>query len=568
MKKVLYFLLTIFFIFLTGSCDKFLEPGKFNNLYEEDILSSPTYTEGILITAYNNLPNGYNFYYDAASDDAVTNVQGSAYSRMATGEWSSKYYPGNPWSSCYSQLSYINKFLSVYDKVTYSVDVRNSPEVNANRDRLHKQRLKGEAYALRAWFKWRLLQYFSGKGPDGVLLGFPIIDTHITPRDQWALPRNTFRECVNSIMSDLDIAISNLPDVYANRSGDGDWNATMGVQYENRVAGNAARVLKSRVALLAASPAFSGSGISWADAAESAGPLLKDLGSLLGGGKTFYNDIRSKEIIWNRSQQSIRSWEQANFPPSLFGAGNTNPSQNLVDAFPMKNGYPITDPLSGYDGAFPYVGRDTRLSDYIIYNGMNFKAVINTYVGAPSNGINELVSSTRTGYYLKKFMASGVNLNPSSLVSTAHTFVLARMTELLLNYAEAANEAWGPDGDPNGYGFTARNKIRELRARAGIPSPDPYLESLSTKDEMRSLIRNERRLELCFEDFRFWDIRRWNDISSIQSPVRGVYITREGNDYTYTYKNIEDRSYSEDMIYGPIPYTETLKYDIVQNKGW
>jgi hypothetical protein len=165
-------------------------------------------------------------------------------------------------------------------------------------------------------------------------------------------------------------------------------------------------------------------------------------------------------------------------------------------------------------------------------------------------------------------MASGVNLNPSSPVSTAHTYTLARMTELLLNYAEAANEAWGPDGDPNGYGFTARSKIGELRARAGVTAPDPYLASVTTQAEMRELIRNERRLELCFEDFRFWDIRRWNDISTLQAPVKGVFITLADGNYSYTYSDVESRAYSADMIYGPIPYNETLKYDIVQNKGW
>ena len=130
---------------------------------------------------------------------------------MATGEWSAKYYPGSVWNSCYTQISYINKFLSVFESVTYSVDVRNSPEVNANRDRLHKQRLKGEAYALRAWYKMQLLQGYSGKSADGTLLGFPLLNSNITPKDNWELPRNTFAECVNSIISDLDIAIANLP---------------------------------------------------------------------------------------------------------------------------------------------------------------------------------------------------------------------------------------------------------------------------------------------------------------------------------------------------------------------
>lgn len=568
MKKNIGFILFLSWLGFS-SCEDFLEPGKFNNLYEEDILASPTFTEGILLTAYNALPNDYYFYYDVASDDAVTNVQDSPYSRMATGEWSSKFYPGSPWESSYTPISYINKFLSVYESVQYSVDVRNSPEVNRNRDLLHKQRLKGEAHGLRAWYKWRLLQHFSGKGPDGTLLGFPIVDQMIDPSDEWQLPRNTFAECVNSIMGDLDVAIDALPGNYSDRPGDGDFNSTMGNRYQNRMNGYAAIVLKSRVALLAASPAFSESNaVTWAEAAEVAGPLIRELGPLPENGNTFYTSTTSPEIIWNLSQRSIRTWEENNFPPSLFGAGNTNPSQNLVDAFPMQNGYPIDHPASGYDPANPYSNRDPRLSEYIIYDGLDFKQTINSYVGAPLDGINQLVSSTRTGYYLKKFMAPGVNLNPSGLVSTAHTYTLARMTELVLNYAEAANEAWGPDGDPNGYGFTARSKIRELRERAGIPAPDPYLSSISSPEEMRMLIKNERRLALCFEEFRFWDIRRWNDVETMQEPVKGVFITHSGDTRAYEYRNIEARAFGENMIYGPIPYNETLIYDIVQNSGW
>jgi hypothetical protein len=568
MKKYIIIILLISSLGLF-SCEKYLEPGRYNDLYESDIYGNATYAEGLLMTAYNGLPNDNYFYFDIATDDAVTNLDDSQYKRMATGEWSSQFFPGSPWNNAYMQIFYINKFLTVYESVKYSVDVRNTPEVNARRDVLHKKRLKGEAHALRAWYKWQLLQHYSGKTSDGRLLGFPVIDNIISTTDDWEVPRNTFAECVSNIMSDLDIAIANLPATYADSTGKADWNATMGVRFENRITGNAAVVLKSRVALLAASPAFAESNaVSWAAAAETAGPLLKNLGGLLATGKTFYTDIRNKEIIWNRAQRSIRSWETNNFPPSLFGVGNTNPSQNLVDAFPMKNGFPINHASSTFDQDNPYANRDTRLGDYIIYNGLKFKSDIFTFIGAPQDGINVLASSTRTGYYLKKFMAPGVNLKSGSQVSTAHTYTLARMTELLLNFCEAANEAWGPDGDPNGYGFTARTKIGDLRIRAGITQPDAYLASITDAAGLRELIRNERRIELCFEGFRFWDIRRWNDIAAMQTAVNGAYLTQSETTYSFSYEPVENRLYANYMIYGPIPYNETLKYSIDQNNGW
>ena len=163
-------------------------------------------------------------------------------------------------------------------------------------------------------------------------------------------------------------------------------------------------------------------------------------------------------------------------------------------------------------------------------------------------------------------MSEGVKLDPGSSVSTAHTYTLFRTTEVLLNYAEAANEAWGPDDDRNGYGFTARSLIGKLRERAGI-TPDPYLASLDANG-LRDLIRNERRIELCFEGFRFWDIRRWKDVSAMKAPVKGAYITNNNGTYSYDYSDIEERIYTDDMIYGPIPYSETVKYEIDQNKGW
>lgn len=568
MKKYIYLII----ILITGliSCERYFEPLVDNSLTEENLLRRPTYAEGILLRGYIALPNDYNFYTDVATDDAVTNLQGSSYTRMATGEWSSSYYPGNPWTSAFQQIFYMNKFLDIYEKVTWAVEPRFTKEDNEIRNMLYKKRFKGEAHGLRAYYKYLLLLHHSGKTKDGRLLGFPIINDMIDPSDNWKLPRNTFAECVQSIMNDLDIAIDNLPAIYED-IGEFNIDQTSGARYRNRMDGNTARALKARVALLAASPAYSESqAVTWEEAATIAGNLLSDLGTLLPTGKTFYTTTRNKEIIWNRALRNIRTWEENNFPPSLFGNARTNPSQNLVDAFPMKNGYPINHPNSNYNPDEPYQDRDDRLNDYIIYNKSTFKNnVINTYIGADLNGINVLLTSTRTGYYLKKFMAPEVTLSPTAPINSAHTYTLFRETEVLLNYAEAANEAWGPDGDPNGFGFTARTKIAELRKRAGITQPDNYLENdITSKDDMRTLIRNERRLELCFEGFRFWDIRRWNDISAMQKSVKGAYITLDEGVFSYEYRDVEIRAYQPYMIYGPIPFNETLKYDIDQNNGW
>jgi starch-binding outer membrane protein, SusD/RagB family len=568
MKKYhIIFLLAL--LILASSCENFFEPAPDGRLTDKEMLNSPSFIEGLLLKAYQALPNSYTFGIDVASDDAVSNQQNFNYTRMATGEWKSSFSPVSAWSNAYQQIFHVNLFLDMYEKVNFGRDPRVSQEENERKNSLHKKRLKGEAYGLRAWYQFELLQAHSGKTADGQLLGFPIITHVITIEDDWKLPRNTFAQCVQQIMEDIDTAIANLPPVYADIANDGIHNITMGARFENRMTGNAARALKSKVALLAASPAYSAeSGVTWADAAEISGKLLLDLGAIYANGVRFYIEVKSREIIWNRAKQNIRSWEQNNFPPSLFGNGRINPSQSLVDAFPARDGYPIhLSPL--YDPANPYANRDTRLGHYIIHDGASFKGqTIQTHLGADLNGINNLITSTRTGYYLKKFMLEAVNLTPGNLTSSDHTYVLLRMTEVILNFAEAANEAWGPEGDPLGLGFNAKDKIRELRQRAVITQPDAYLNSLTSTDDLRALIRNERRIELCFEGNRFWDIRRWMDTEKMTEPVYGVFINKSELPVQYNFQKVEDRIYAPYMVFGPIPFDETRKYDLKQNANW
>ena len=175
--------------------------------------------------------------------------------------------------------------------------------------------------------------------------------------------------------------------------------------------------------------------------------------------------------------------------------------------------------------------------------------------------------STRTGYYLKKFLVEDVNADPNSTTNGYHVKPWIRYTEIFLDYAEAANEAWGPkNGGSNG--FSAYDVIKAIRQRAGVGGEDdPYLEDCA-KDQtkMRELIRNERRLELCFEGFRFWDLRRWKvDMTKLNETVKGMSI--EGNKYSVV--DVETRNYADYMFYGPIPYSEVLKFNaLIQNSGW
>ena len=568
MRKTGYYIAIIVSMLLMSSCENLLEPRKDNRLTEEEVLGNPEFAEGILLNAYIALADSYSPSSDEATDNAATNSLGSGFLRMATGEWKSTYNPLSAWNYAYNQIYYINLFLENYEDVEWSWR-------NEDVHEYYLQRFKGEAHGLRAMYEFELLKAHAGISVDNQLLGYPIVEESLTKDDEFKLPRDTYQECVNHILADCDIAIQNLPPRYEDTE-DFVYNEVFGSSFVNRMNGYAAMALRSRVTLHAASPAFTESlsaadiQARWEAAASSAGELLDQAGGLAAvsptGLRFYLSEITNydPDIIWHTTHESNRSFENANYPPSLFGNGNTNPSQNLVDAFPMQNGYPISDVAnSGYDPANPYVGRDPRLAEYIIYNGSILRGTpIFTASGLTKDGINASTESTRTGYYVKKFVNPKVNLNPISPNDANHFYTYFRFTEVFLNYAEAANEAWGPDGDPMGYGFTSKDVIGAIRERAGIAQPDNYLAGISTIEEMRTLIHNERRLELCFEESRFWDIRRWK--YALTEPVKGVFISGT----SYDYQTVENRDYLPHMIYGPIPYNETLLYDLKQNQGW
>jgi len=241
MKKHINFLFILVSIFLF-SCDNYLEPITDSRLTDEQLMKNPAYLEGLLMKAYNALPNNYNnFNLDIASDDAVTNQQNSSITTMATGGWRSSVNPVSRWENGYEMIRHLNLFIEKVDDMVWAFDPRFTQDENKERNRFFLKRLKGEAYGMRAYYMAQLLQFHSGKSADGTILGFPIITSTLSINEDWRLPRNTFKECVQQIMQDLDTAINNLPAVYVDIPGDNNYNAASGAKYENRMNGNAAK---------------------------------------------------------------------------------------------------------------------------------------------------------------------------------------------------------------------------------------------------------------------------------------------------------------------------------------
>ena len=592
------------------SCDDMFDPADENKRQLEDLAEESAYAHGLLIFAYERIPYMNTTQTDIATDDAVTNVTNNTYLNMATGTWASDNNPVSQWNNCKNGIQYANLFLSIVEKVKWAPSA-------VSKQQMFIDRMKGEAFGLRAVFYYYLLQAHGGYADDGQLYGVPLLTVAEDGSSDFNQPRATFANCVKQCFADCDSAMALLPDHYedikseddipakylalgANASG---YNLVFGQKSKNLMSGKAVEAVKAQIALLAASPAFRDqSGVTSAEAATLCANVLKRIGGLEGLddiGNTWYKN-KSKidnsttteipEMIWREDRRQDNDQEKENFPPTLYGNGRVNPSQNLVDAFPMLNGRPITDPQSGYDSQNPYANRDPRLADDIIFHGATFKkSVISTGVDMPNennetdDNLNSISTSTRTGYYLKKLLREEVSVSPTSSSQQYHIYPRIRYTEIFLAYAEAANDAWGPDADPTGVGFTAYDVIKAIRKRAGLckdefgfdlPEGDAYLEECkSDKAKMTELIRNERRIELCFENKRFWDLRRWQ--MPLNESVKGMKIEKvdpdkEDSPLKYTTIEVEDRKYdSSYQWYGPIPKDEVLKWsNLKQNKGW
>lgn len=564
------------------ACDNPLTPEEVTRVNIDQIVSTPEYAEGLLSFGYMQIP-AWNYIFDeTGTDDAVSNNPADNYRKMATGGWTSISNSEDAWFACFRGIMNINRFLEVVNEVPWHPS---DPALHA----ALINRLSGEAYGVRGALKYYLIRNHSGFGSDGNLLGIPEFDTFIGSLDEFSVPREQFAESIRSAVKDLDQAIQMLPDDYGNVSEvpakfSGidltDYNIVYGAEKRQRMSARVAMAYKARLALLAASPAFNqgNDATLWETAANANGDILNGIGGIAGldpKGHQFWlkaqvdaanlgsNDQTDiPEMLWRRSLLDINTWEADNFPPTQFGRGRINPTQNLVDAFPMKNGFPISAEESGYDKTNPYSNRDPRLALAVIFNGSSWKSsIITTLNGTDDDSVGNSDFSTRTGYYLKKLLREDVNMTTGKTTTQYHIISIVRYTEIFLNYAEAANEAWGPDG-AGSYGFSARDVIAAIRSRAGITQPDAFLATIDSKDKMRDLIRNERRLELCFEGFRFWDLRRWN--LKLDEPAQGAALENG----VYSSVDVEDRSYADYMHYGPIPYSEVLKFNYVQNQGW
>ncbi|MDZ7737841.1 MAG: RagB/SusD family nutrient uptake outer membrane protein [Bacteroidales bacterium] len=515
MKRIIIIFLAT--VMVTAGCE-YLEPRPIQDLSTDELLSAADYGEGLVTKAYANLNPYYDINSEYYTDNAVPSNTGS--NLLALGGWTLETNPIGNWNQWYNSIAYCNQYLELGQDLLYSVSDSTLNSI------LQKNR-RAEAFYLRAWYHWKLLQTYGGYAAgESEALGVPVVTESLTREDNLDLPRNTYEEVVAQIAEDLDSVIAVLPLMYDGSS------LTDNITNRGRASGLAAMALKARVYLYAASPAYGPSTPElWERAADAAYAAIDASGGLTDlDSYGDFNDFSSYNYIWIQPPFTSNAWERTYYPPSLYGDGHANPSQNLVDAFPAGDGYPI-DESTGYNENFPYDNRDPRFNRFIFHNWDNYNGNrIRIYEGGADapGGLSQ--RGTRTGYYMKKLLSKNVRLTPGDVTSDIKFYVYLDRTELYLNFAEAANEAYGPTAGP-GYTFTAADALATIRERAGIDSDpglsgyqDQYLDDAAAtgKAAFRDLVHNERRIELAFEGFRFWDIRRLNQ--PLNHTVKGAVI--------------------------------------------
>lgn len=575
MKNLIKYILIVLVFTSMIACDT-LEPVDENRLGFDFVTTDPNAAEGVLLNAYTGLVNQYSFS-EAATDDAVNNILNNNYKRMALGELNAQFNPAARWGS-YERVFWVNRFLEIIE----------AGETPWSRDELinemFQMRMKGEALALRGLHHYYVLQAHAGESTSGELLGIPYFTEFVEADGNFNVPRLSFEASVQAIMADFDAALNLLPTDYGLSAGEVDpWYANLdnfdydkyGVVNDNffdlRISGRIVRALKARLALFAASPSFLNSQSYYDMAATNAAQILNTIGGVAGlnpNGNEFYtsdSNIQSSESLWRGSiGGNTSNYEERMFPPSVNGNGEINPTHNFVMAFPMQDGFPATE-ANGFDPQNPYANRDPRLEKYVVVNGAEYGGgTINTGLGGGNDRLDSIPGqSTTTGYYLKKLLQPEVRINDDGTAQgKRHADVYFRYTELFLILAEAANEIGGPDFQVDG--ITARDVIAAIRNRAGITQPDNYLASITSQEDMRELIRNERRIELSFEGHRFWDIRRWG--LPLNESAKGYFF--DGNNYIEL-PSVEIRNFQPFATYMPIPNSEILKFsELEQNNGW
>jgi len=560
MKKLILITLIAGTSFLLQSCTDFLDKEAIvdTKLSYEQTFADVHYAPGFLNNIYNTLPDGYSRFggamLAAASDEAVCSDAGSPIQLFNKNAINATTNPDDQWNDMYRGIRKCNIFLKELQPdgiitVTNSIPVtKEGVEV--------RDYFKGQALFLRAFFHFELLKRYGN-----IFYVNKVLDP-FNEEELFSGIQSSFDQSVELIVADLDSAALLMPVAYPDDS------------YKGRPISWTALAFKSRLLLYAASPLNNPTNdiSKWKRAADAAKVIIDAKKYGLTTLSKIFSELYNPEIIFAASAVNRNDIEKYNYPVSYQGSGFMNPTEDLVQTYGMTS-KTYKNRNVDFDPADPYSlknarKREDRLRYTVFFNGSRLKdTIVASYVGG-KDGLFSTPTSTKTGYYMSKFVDQSLDLAKGN--TSLRAWVFMRYAEIILNYAEALNE------NDNVAGFTAMTtELDKLRNRANLRPFDTADKTLlRDQTEMRKYIKQERRLELAFEEHRYWDLRRWKDAETLLNvPVKGMRITKDAGNYTYTVFDADTRVFQAKLYWYPIPRTEILKYrnagkTIVQNPGW
>jgi hypothetical protein len=507
---------------------------------------------------YTSLPYGYNTLdgnlFAAASDEAQQTVSGGNALYFNQGVLSPTITPDLQYKPLYEGIRAANFYLT-YSQGWRAFLAMNRDTVadvtNYDKDLLFIPWFRAEAHIARAFYYFELSKRYGG---------VPLITQTQDQSASEYIAKSSYDSITNFIVSEIDSYKDSLQL---------NWETSPYADQDGRFSTGSALALKSRVLLYAASPLHNPSNdvTKWQLAAAAARDVITTAGlnySLYMGGYGNYfigsNSLTSNETIFAVRQPAGNGPETANYPIATPGGhSGLAPTHNLVADYEYTG---AADPTN------PYANRDPRLAASIVTNGSvwNGRTIVESLGGSDDMTMS---NTSKTGYYLKKFLTDNLNLVNGG--TAQHNWVIFRYAEMLLNYAEAMNEAYGPDVAPTGYPLTARQALKQVRDRASTSLPAVTAGSVT---DFRTAVKHERRIELAFEDHRYWDLLRWKDAGTVlNQPIQGVTVT-QNPDGTYNYSvvnSVTTRTFNAPaMYYYPFPQTEIVNAHgaLVQNPGY
>ncbi len=588
--KVFGFLVVISFIFT--ACEEYLDQAPEAEISKQDVFKSLNNYQGFIDDIYQGVVdvttgrwNMMNYNY---GDDVHTGRGASLSTQFDNGNswyWQDRQFSVfNSWDTRNTNELFSNNVRGVWNSGWFNIRNANialqNLDVLAEGTQEDKDILKGQAHFFRAYYHYEILRAWGG---------MPYIDTVLSPSQELNFPRLSYLETANRVSDDLRKAAELLPV---------DWdNTNLGQptvgQNKGRLTKGAAWGYLGKNLLYAASPLMNGvetGNYTYNEAlCQEAVKAFQEVFKLEDQGyyglvpwdnysDNFYKIDRTtpltEETIFNNPVYAHKAPVRGEH--LLNGLGGWScfaaPTQNYVEYFGMANGLPIDDPASGFDPDDPWTNRDPRFYYNIELDGDRLVQTRETpdtyaqfYIGGRHRTING--NQSTTGYGQKKFKHPTIN-NPDAGWRGGRYFYEVpqmRLADIYLMYAEAANEAYGPNGAVPG-GITALEAINKIRNRANVPDVAP--QHYTDKETFRETIRRERAVELALESHRWYDLRRWYVAHLPQYTEK--YALEFDKDHTFFRKVlIIDRVFEDRHYWLPLPQDNVTLYpEFYQNPGW